>query len=622
MSIDTLINTIIIDSGGELIPDDYLAVAGLTSMDGDALDYYLRGTHPLPDVHDEFSFDQETDLLGAGSWKEVYKAKSRIDSSGWALKFLSVTPLALEQAKERGYTLEDIWRNETLGGWSNTATNNLAFSFLRVSSDGHIYQIEELLSPSVGEQLDEGARFTKEQKHRMLKDWASGLHTAHYEVTDKEGNKGRVLGDCSIYNNGFSKNGSLKITDHGASSAGQSKDKERGRIGKHFSRAPECTKEPVSFLDSKKPTKTSDVFMMGDNYFRTLSKDNEHLFQPILETIGVDIPLAEQKSIFEDYISTTENDALQKFIDKRIKEQIPKGYRKLLGRMLKVNSYERIRDGKELQGAVEETIRHLDAKSYLRDQARRHAMPVLKTLAITVPLGLMALYGIKKSNEYELKDVSRPQVIEVSYIGEAPKDQLLFTEEEHKKEDVPSGLAFKQDLRDYQFLKGNWNTFVLFQSYKDAITRHGWVKTPFITEAQAEYFSQYNTLTTGAGTAAQLYPSVAYLTIARNIEHGLAKAAIDSNTVDLEDAMVIARCGIRTYDRVMSRARQLAQQQGMELLGKNPFDYNTYREFTDAKGKPLISKSDRAMIDQWRAYTFLPDEAVVGRTPDRLADRR
>jgi serine/threonine protein kinase len=511
--------------------------------------------------NDELGEYQIIEFIERGTWTAVYKAKKKTDGSLWALKFLDPTELAKKQTEERGLSLEEIWRKESLDGF-NTSDTNLAYNTLE-RVNGSVFLAEEYIDRFLSERIQEAEKnpFTLEEILDISQGMASGLATLHQRT-------GRAHCDFKPENIGYSSSRTIKISDYGTSTVYDSRpDAVRDNMGELLIRAPEC------YRKDSHPGLESDVWSFGAVVYKMIT--GSYLLEEKLQENNA-------------FLAETDSFELGELVKKELKENVKnKKLRGLLEDCLTISPYSRIRNGLELQTRVEETIDGLQRKDKLSralNSGLRKAPWVLGGAILAAAFSYM-IENPPEPRKHSLPTVRQEQIVELSGIRYADKDNLhgvLFEREDLDLPELPEHIN-KDNQKGH--ITNHPYVAALLTSYENAISeikqREVWEHDYLFNETQ---YAMLNRADYDAGYGAYRHINM----IASIIEKSIALLAGEHDSVDLEDVCTTSVVGTT------------AMYQAKIAVGSE--DFKDYISARDKYGELIIPEKEAEFIKTWVTY--------------------
>jgi len=439
----------------------------------------ISGFRP-PDI----SGYRQLGFAGSGEWTRTYFYMSESSAAIYACKFLDPSPVARKQMLERGWTENDIWQRECLGGNTRTLPG-LAYGSLEQAVDGTTYYREEPLDGFLSDLPYETTVLTKNKKKtervpstkhiiHIAKSLASGLHSLHQELD-------RIHGDLHPDNIGYTSHGDIKITDFGASTIGSQDRKYGGNI---------LVRAPERFLcDELRPA--SDVWSYGSNLYRLFT--GKFFLEDELQHAAEPAEIVRALSLSPG--------SWNAFVNHKVRHRsIPKAFQGHLARCLYEES-SRIPHGGKLQDDVAKTVIRYE-RSLPRSHVKRAAvwltaLGMLGTAALTYT----HLHTQQQSLEEKLSSEQRGRVFQ-----EKQAIVRLFQQGRYYSDDLTEliGLAQLESLRT--LLDDKSTAIAAFLDEKKtygAIASTGTTKSdkvmPFLREADPDFYGVLVPLVAPAG---------------------------------------------------------------------------------------------------------------------------
>lgn len=318
--------------------------------------------------------------LGAGCWGVVDEYKDPVGQM-WALKRFRPNETAARQMQERGWTEEDVMRNEAVH--IAAAQHHVVPRIIERDKGGRLYVGMPVYHEGNLEDRKTALRrdFAEDGDIKKIlgvaSDIADALSYLHYTYAPQQGkpfsSSRRVHGDVKP-SNIFIEGGRAYLGDLGSStciSIGGS-GSLRGEHGDVNYRAPEC------FAEDAKPSTKADVWSLGSILYELVS--GERIYS------GFDFSSGSQKD-------------LEALVKSKIKTA-PRKLRKFLRGCLAVNPDNRCSDGGEALIGLEKTLENLNGwKSFKR--YLKWSLPAVASVALLA----LAAY---KSSTYEPQKLEMP----------------------------------------------------------------------------------------------------------------------------------------------------------------------------------------------------------------------
>ncbi len=505
--------------------------------------------------------------LGEGTWGKVYRAKDLFSGNEVAVKLFTPTAIAIAQMRHRGLSPFEAVKKEA------PKLVNCAYIVPRTfekDNQGNLFVVMPVYNRFMSDIFsDNGNRehlsngISLELLVKCLSDISSGLAEMHTKYRRAHGDL--KLENLAVENRtsnfGFEEDTllerSILLNDLGSSSivSYNRSDSPRDNIGFIYTRAPE------NFEEKSHPTERSDVWGFGSLAYRLITG----------------------KYITEDELN---NGSIEDITDKGIKrkiKQVPRVFRKFLEKCLKLDGYERFKNGTELKQGLRQVAERLNSKKYLKKQAKK----VLSWSAgPTAVLGFL-IYGVATHEPTEL-EIPKVRLHGPLYLsGKATEKPVEFVTE--NLSDLPDTVrnvpVLSVDERTIKLATNNRNVAALLKSHEQALRHLGILSAAPITEAQYGVYSAY----TSVDEKVHNHFPREYLMVGKSIEVALSKSINSEGKVDLEDVCTIARVG---EDRV-NRARRATDS----------FEFKDYITARDSRGRYIIPKKEQRFIKQWIAYT-------------------
>lgn len=497
--------------------------------------------------------------LGRGTWGRVFSARDQFGEEV-AIKRLEPTELAQQQMEHRNLNPWRVLNNEAMT-LAQSACSNIVPRRIEVRENGEPYivmpQYKKFLSDVIHEgnaPLSLSYGLSMEQIIKFSRGISRGLRQIH-EVLK------RHYGDLKPDNIAIDDEGNALINDLGTTSIGKSIS-PRDHIGFEGTRAPE------DWLANGKIDKRSDVYSSGSLFYRLFTGKylSQHTFE---EECGIDYRKIVDRENWE-----------------RIKENIPREFRKFIRKCTHFEPSKRYQDAKEMELALDEIIENRSVER----QTQRAKPWVLSALGIAA-MAALAYYNV---STYEPKKLEVPEM--KNYVqGELSSQSRLEKEEKMNlvAEDIPgltgptppSGAFFDGYERYAKLSTENRNVAYMAKCFRLAQEAKGKVISR-LTPNQEELFWRLNG--SEAGKRRTAIVGEYWARVSTSIEYGLNRANIKGVGVDLEDALVIARLGEDT----LKSAKKLSGSQ----------DYKQYIKARYAGGEFVISEPEQSFINTWIYY--------------------
>ena len=314
--------------------------------------------------------------LGRGCWGQVHLYEQGSTSALYACKFFDPDPIAQAQMAERGWTEDDVWRKECLGG-NTRSLPGLAYGSLEQLPDGTRFfrreYVDRILSDIITEK--DGKRIPLEEIILVSQGIGAGLQSIHVALR-------RVYGDLKPENVAFTTVGDVKLMDFGAATVGESPRKYGGEL---FTRAPERFG-----TDSQKLNTSCDVWGAGAILYRMLTGS-----YPLEQELhDVHHPEEIVRALYTSSASWNQR------VAEKVDRVVPRAFRPLLYKSL-CDENERLKDGKSFSDELEKAVRR-----YRRSTPRARLIQVAAGLTT---LGLLAGIGSYVIHVHAEQDTLREQ---------------------------------------------------------------------------------------------------------------------------------------------------------------------------------------------------------------------
>lgn len=267
--------------------------------------------------------------LGRGCWGQVHLYRQGSTGALYSCKFFDPDHVAQKQMQDRGWTADDVWKKECLGG-NTRSLPGLAYGSLEQLPDGTRFFRREYVDRVLSDAIN-GSRIPLEDIVLVARGIAAGLQSIH-------GALGLVYGDLKPDNVAFTTQQDVKLLDFGAATVGESPRKYGGEL---FTRAPERFEADVQNLHP-----SSDVWSAGAILYRLLTGS-----YPLEQELhGAHHPEEIVRALYAS--SSSWNKRMAEKIDRAT----PRAFRPLLVKSLSHDSV-RLKDGKEFSGELEKAVR-------------------------------------------------------------------------------------------------------------------------------------------------------------------------------------------------------------------------------------------------------------------------
>ena len=501
-------------------------------------------------------------LLGRGTWGAVYECEDSLTGDNVAVKVLEPTDEARKQMEHRRLDVNKVMMHEAV---KLSACPGIVPRVYDVDKDGkpHIvmpvyerFLSDKLFDDSHRERVGYG--LSLERVLFWLKNISSGVSQIHSKLR-------RAHGDIKPDNIAIDEDGRLLLNDLGSStcaSLGRS-ESPRDNIGFLHTRAPEC------YQENGHPTKQSDVWSVGALGYRFFTGK-----YPLEKELGNAVDPCQ-----------LDLDALDLIIKKKIKQNIPRHFRKFFRKCLAIDTVSRkgrFYEGNHVLGSLEKTIERLNNWKTLRKSARI-GWPLI---AITGFISL-ASYGAYVHEQEELT-LPKPEMRGILYPAPPREDEIVEFEVEeipYEKRRPFSGFIGGQD-RMAKLVTDNRIVAYLAKTHGEAKERtQGFSGPPIYTDHQYKVFMAYTSnderkfMQTRCGPVWPIW--------AKSIEVALSESKTKDGKVDLEDVMAISRLGTS----VVSHAKRTV---GSE-------DYEVYKGAKD-NNELIIPEDEQKFIQEWLNY--------------------
>ena len=376
------------------------------------------------------------EYLGRGAWTPVFLATRKSDGSKWALKFLRPNEDAQGWMQERGWTIDDYWKRESLNGEVPTSPH-IAQNFVDVAANGEKFLAEKYLGERfLDDYLEEAG--TPSQREAIF-DIGRGMAAALEVQHTKAGGNGMPHGDVAPKNFAYSFARVITLSDFGTATISGKGVGDRGY---------ELTKAVEEFSKSGVPTKEGDVFSFGSIVYRLFT--GKYALQDEFERFGRDHMkyLAENPEVWNSTIDTKLKD-----------EKVPKEFRKLLKRCLTTPD-KRIKDGAELVKELEKAARKYEKRGHT----------AVTIIGVAAAAGLLGAIGLSLYKNHT----------------KAVDEQKLLTAYERKVR------VIKMDKKTIINDSSEWWPNLELESWKDVLEREEgitdkWVVNAFFLDPEKAY---------------------------------------------------------------------------------------------------------------------------------------
>lgn len=502
------------------------------------------------------TFTPKGEHIGFGTWGKV-SVYNDLAGDEWAIKDFDPDSTGRKQMKERGWTEEQVMRNE--GVPLDAACHHTVPRLIERDKTGRMYVAMPVFREGDLEKQMWRER-TLLEKLRIVLDIADSLKYTHerYRLGDLAAPQHRAHGDVRPANI-LMKSGRAFLTDWGSQtciSMGSENGKERGEFGNENYRAPEK-------LDGETgPSARADIWSLG-----------ALAYELIAESGGIYDGIEKVRELSENQ--------LRRAINKKLR-RVPARVRKTLRFFLEPNEYKRCSCGGEAFRSLERTMSDLSTWKALRRDLTRIGLPLCAAAA--------AIYGMAISYiHHEPKELGMPAthlrglLIKPGELGEGADIEF---EAEHIP-DLPKiarGDLFNSQAGIAKRVTKNRTVAYLLKAHGQAMMDRGGLRADSYTDHQFGIYAQNRPH--GAGIGGEPYGI--WPIWARSVEWAMPKARISDKKVDLEDTMAFSRLGV---EKVLHAKRVSGSQH-----------YRTYRKAKDDAGRPIIPPRERHFIDTWLAY--------------------
>lgn len=515
--------------------------------------------------HDRYSIkDPENDFIARGCWGSVYRAKDALrPEDDIAVKVLTPTEIALRQMVERNLDESKAMFKEFE---ELRACSRIVPRRGEIDKTGKPFIVmpyyEKTLCDVLDEQIPQSRRgkYEEEQNLKQLQDIATSIYECHTVLK-------RAHGDMKPDNFAVDKQGTILLNDLGSStlcSAGMTMS-PRDNIGFLYTRAPE------SFEEGSRPTKRSDIWSFGSLAYKSVT--GKYILQDELDN----------SKDPREYMQQMDKKALQVMIKNKINRNIPRKYRKMLMRSLKVDPEKRYDQSSMLTEEVSRIKDSLDAGKVVDRYLKRYTLPLFGPILAISCISLMAHMHVPQKTEIPDIKVNQERPL---YKIDQDSDETTFIREKIKPE--PTEAAPYRRHADILIRNASENRYTVhfLNAYVNTAHTFSIFKASPYTDHQFNIFMQ---TTDGPTRNLMKQRSGGILPIiTQNIEYAMSQARTEQGTIDLEDMCTIARVG----KEKLERARDSAKSRHFE----------DYIKATDYRGEPIISEKNQQFIRKWLSY--------------------
>ena len=510
------------------------------------------------------TFKPTGQTLGMGCWGKV---KEYLDPVGqrWALKTFNPDDTALRQMRDRGWTEEDVMRNEAIS--LDAAQHHVVPRIIERDKKGKLY---------VGMPVYHGGNlagriYELRQDYELnrnattlltiVRDTADALGFMHGRFFPFQFQRNiktrRAHGDVKP-SNILIEAGRAYLADLGSSACVSigGNGVVRGEHGDVNYRAPEC------FSPTARPSERADVWSLGAIAYNLFVKDG--IYSEI------------------DRENLSEKD-LQKQINRKIRNA-PRVLRKFLKKCLSVDPGRRYLNGQEAFNGIEKVIDNWSGwRSFVRYS---------KWTAAALGVASIFTFGGYKAATHEPIELTIPEPQRLQGVlykpGEEPEGMINFEYENMPYEDPPRGMLIsgKADLAK----KVTDNRVVAYLVKCHAQAAQCNIRSIY-SDYQMNIYRQYthrDELFEIKGRAGNLEYGNPWLVWAKSIEVALGQGRTRDGKIDLEDVMAITRVG---PEKVM-QAKRIARSE----------DFRNYCSAKDEKGEYVIPEREQDFVKTWLAY--------------------
>ena len=500
------------------------------------------------------------ELVGKGSWGNVYRARDNATTQEIAIKVLNPTELAKKQMKERNMSPFEAMKNEA----GIAACSHVVPRSFEIDENGMPFIVmpyyDKFLSNfSRGCPIDPKTPELKETLDHML-DIAKGLGEMHRI-------RKRTHGDLKLDNIAIDESGNLLLSDLGTSTCANFgwSISPRDNMGCVYTRAPECFKE------KSHPNERSDNYAWACIAYKLITGK---------------YPLEEELNNSKDpekFFDQLGQQGVDKLLQRKVRKNIPKKLQKIIGKNLRYNTFNRDYNGNSLTENLEDTIENM---SYWKS-FKRHTRNALMYVTLPIALVSLAAYNIETHEPTELK-MPPTRIHGCLYPNEKQQEHIEFESEEINDLPEPmTGMVFEGGAKYAKACTNNRNVAYLVKCHSQAVRARGMIHSEVYSDNQFHDYMAYKHAIGDTGIASDPFPGTPWIIWSRSVEYALTQSKHDGK-VDLEDVCAISRVGLEKVDE----AKRISKS----------FDYKSYRDAKYSNGSYVIPRNEKIFIDTWLSY--------------------
>jgi hypothetical protein len=519
-------------------------------------------------VIDNYTYTHTGSLPVFGCWSNVSQYQ---DPSGqlWAIKVLNPSDIAELQRKSRKQSLEDVLLNEAIP--LDAVQTNVVPRKIERDNQERLYIAMPYYEKFLDQELRESDKNFRRsfQNNGLSLDEVTSLSLGIAKGLDYLHTRRRKAHlDLKPANIAIDEYGNPLITDFGTSSGVPLPELDdlapRGDV---YTRAPEVFNlEKEEYKSLGNFNQRADVWSFGSLMYRFFT--GKYFLEGELDSTE------DHRGYFESL-----TDRMKKEIVTSKLKNVPKRFRKFLGRCLSFDMNERFSDSGEMHSSLDNVVEKLNNWNIAKQYARKYMYPSNMIAAGLTFAGLF-LYSVVT---HEPTDLTLPRPASQGYDTiELPDRMQLEWEPDIElppTQDIDVDELTIKRATEYKYAAS------LLKSYMQTIEhlRIGGHNNIYTNEQEDVWFALVHE------SQRRDIPVRNYSIVAKNIEYGLSKSETPEGKADLGDALTIARVGLDAWNKAKRAS------------GSFEFPEYIYAQYPN--GEPIIPQGERFFLKVWLAYT-------------------